>query len=514
MAVSSAELALTVGAAEALRRAHGATRPATPAALAARLIPCYNVTPAIRMISDVLADAITQPGRRIIITTPPRTGKSVLISQIGVVFALMDNPDAKVILASYADSLAEEHSREARRMITENANLLGFTLAADKQAVGRWRVAGHAGGLLATGIMSGVTGHGSSLLLIDDPIKNRTEADSPAFKQRLLNEYRSTLATRLHPGASVVLVMTRWAPDDLAGVLLAEEPDKWQVVNIPAVAETGIPDALDRTPGAAMVSALGRTAEEFAELRSMVGERAWFSMFQGVPAPPDGGLIHQEWFDRWRLPAEPERPMRTVVAVDPADSGHGDAAGIIAASLTGDGVVVIHRDISKPMTSEQWAKAAVEMALDVGASKILVEGFSAATTYRAVVRDALRRSTTDRPIQVTSWPPKGAGRTGDALARSAGLIQGLEVGTCRIAGQLFEFERAATQWHAGQHQPDALAAAVIAFDTLSRSVGQRMTFGSPLAAERRAGAGKVTPISRSLARRLEWPDGRTSWAAR
>lgn len=510
MVVTTTSPITVLAAARALVARRAAVRPATPAGLAARLIPGYNVTPTIALLSEALRRAITSPGQRIIITTSPRTGKSVLVSQIGVVFALMDNPDAKIILASYADSLAEEHSREARRMITENADLLGFTLAADKQAVGRWRVAGHAGGLLATGIMSGVTGHGSSLLLIDDPIKNRTEADSPAFKQRLLNEYRSTLATRLHPGASVVLVMTRWAPDALAGVLLAEEPDKWQVINIPAVAETGIPDALDRTPGAAMVSALGRTAEEFAELRSMVGERAWFAMFQGVPAPPDGGLIRQEWFDRWRLPAEPERPMRTVVAVDPADSGHGDAAGIIAASLTGDGVVVIHRDISKPMTSEQWAKAAVELARDVGASEILVEGFSAATTYRAVVRDALRRSTVDRPIQVTSWPPKGAGRTGDAVARSAGLIQGLEVGTCRIAGQLPEFEHAATGWHAGQHQPDALAAAVIAFDTLSRSVGQRMTFASPLDSARRAGNGKVTPMSRYLSRKLEWPEERTS----
>lgn len=511
MAVTTTSPITALTAARALVARRAATRPTTPAALAARLIPGYTVTPAIRMISDVLADAITQPGRRIIITTPPRTGKSVLVSQIGPVATLAANPDAKVILASYADSLAEEHSREARRMIAENAELLGINLAADKQAAGRWRLAGRAGGLLASGILSGITGHGADLLLIDDPVKNRQEADSAAFKQRLVNEYRSTLATRLHPGASVVLVMTRWAPDDLAGVLLEDEPDTWQLVNIPAVSEVGIPDALGREPGQAMVSALGRTPAEFADLRAMVGERAWFAMFQGVPAPPDGGLVKAEWFDNWRLPAGPERPLFTVVGVDPSDSGRGDACGLVAASITAEGIVVVHRDLSKPMTSDEWAQAAVELARDTGASEIAVEGFAARETYTRVVGDALRRYRIDRPIRVTSWPPRGSGRGGgDAMARSSALLQALEVGTCRIAGHLPALEQAAVNWNAGQHQPDSLAALVVAHDVLVHASGQRMTFGSPLAAERRAGAGKVTPMTRRLARRLEWPEGRTS----
>src|SRR5690606_39280673 len=142
MVVTTTSPITVLAAARALVARRAAVRPATPAGLAARLIPGYNVTPTIALLSEALRRAITSPGQRIIITTSPRTGKSVLVSQIGVVFALMDNPDAKIILASYADSLAEEHSREARRMITENADLLGFNLAADNQAVGRWRVAG------------------------------------------------------------------------------------------------------------------------------------------------------------------------------------------------------------------------------------------------------------------------------------------------------------------------------------------------------------------------------------
>ncbi|MFF0487796.1 hypothetical protein ACFYTQ_02110 [Nocardia sp. NPDC004068] len=128
-------------------------------------------------------------------------------------------------------------------------------------------------------------------------MKNAQAAESATYPRRVIHEFRASLMTRLHPGGSVVIVGTRWHPEDLIGTLLAEEPDVWDHINIPAVAETGIPDALDRSPGAAMVSALGRTAEEFAALRRTVGKRTWYSLFQGVPAPPEGGLVRREWFD-------------------------------------------------------------------------------------------------------------------------------------------------------------------------------------------------------------------------
>ena len=91
--------------------------------------------------------------------------------------------------------------------------------------------------------------------------------------------------------------------------------------------------------------------------------------------------------------------------------------------------------------------------MDVGASEIAVEGFAARETYQRVVKDALRRAKHDRPIRVTTWPPKGGGGGGgDAIARSAALIQALEVGTARIAGHLPDLEQAAVSWQAG-HTP-------------------------------------------------------------
>lgn len=192
------------------------------------------------------------------------------------------------------------------------------------------------------------------------------------------------------------------------------------------------------------------------------GERVWFALYCGEPTAPAGGLVKQKWLDDWRLLPAPSRPVFTVVAVDPSDSGSGDSCGLIATSLTGQGVVALIAGKSRPMTSDEWARESVQLAIDVGASEIAVEGFAARETYTRVVKEAITRAeengTLNRPIKVSAWPPKGRPRVGDAVARSAALLQALEVGTCRLVGYFPEFETKAVAWQGcprrGQHRPD------------------------------------------------------------
>jgi hypothetical protein len=520
---ATADRVATLAAARAGRAVRARRRPATPAELAARIVPGYRVTPTIALISDVLADAIRNPDRRYVLSTPPRSGKSLLASVVAPLFTLMTDPDSSVIVKSYGDQLAQEFSGQARRLATEHGDLLGFQIDGSKSAVDRWKVDGHDGGLLAGGILSPTTGFGASaLLVVDDPIKGAAEADSPAYRRRLLSAFRADLLSRLHPGASCVVVASRWHPEDLPGALLAEADNggtPWQHINVPAISEAGIPDALGREPGVAVVSALGRTAEGFADIRRAVGSRVWAALYLGVPAAPEGGLIKRQWLDDWRLPAAPQRPLLTVVGVDPADSGEGDACGLIAASMTAEGVVAVIADQSAPMTSDQWARAAVELAADVGASEIAVEGYQARSTYVRVVNEALRRYRLDRPVRVTSWPPRGSGRGGgDAVARSAGLLQAFEVGTCRLAGHFPAFEESAITWQAGQHCPDSLAALVVAHDVLVHSAGRQMHIaipdltaklgdrarpgGNPLLSRRLDDRAGITPMADYLRRRV------------
>jgi hypothetical protein len=481
-----------------MEAARARRRPASPAELARLLIRDYRVTPTIQLLSDALKRAVEEPNRRLIITCAPRTGKTKLTSIALPVWALMRDPDTEIILKSYGDSLGGESSAEARRLIAEHSELLGFELAPDKQAAGRWRVAGHRGGMLAGGIFAGTVGFGANLLILDDPIKSRIEADSETFRRRLWNEFHASLMTRLMPGGSVVIILTRWSEHDLAGELISSSPDVWDVVNIPAISTVGVPDALDRDrPGVAFTSANGFTVDDFASIRRQLGEREFAAQYLGSPSTPEGGLIKAAWLENWRLPAAPSGAIKTVVGVDPADSGEGDETGILAASLAADGTVALIADVSGHYTSDQWARRAVELAIDVGASEVCVEAFAARATYTRLVAEALPKYRLNRPMWVSGWPPKGTDRgKGDAVTRATGLLAALETGRCRVAGYLPEFERQATAWEAGAHQPDRVAAAVVAYDVLAHSIGQQMRIVPMADIARRVREGELPPPAR------------------
>lgn len=476
----------TLIAANALRRARNRVRPATPAQLAKRLVSGFTVVPTTALISDVIREGVEQPDRRFCVSTPPRSGKSLLTSVIGPLWALSRDPDASVIVKSYADALAVEHSGQARRLVAEHADLLGFTVDQSKSATDRWLVSGHRGGVLAGGILSATTGFGVSvngLLIVDDPIRGQVDADSPAYRKRLLSSFKADLLSRLHPGAGCLVMSTRWADSDLIGSLLAEADQggtRWEHINLPAVATAGVADVFGRPPGTALVSPLGRSADDWWELKRAVGSRAWTALYLGAPSTPEGSLIRADWLDDHRLPAAPARPLRLIVAVDPADSGEADEAGIIAASLAPDGTVCLIADVSGQMTSDQWSNRCVELAIALGASSVVVEGFSARETYSRLVTEALRRQQPPHHVSVSTWPPKGRSRVGDALSRSQGMVAGLENGRCVIAGHLPDLEADMCAWQPGQHQPDRVAAAVIAYDVLADAAGQQWAIAAPV----------------------------------
>lgn len=474
----------TLAAIRHVRATRAQRRPGSPAELARLLDPKFRVTPTIRLLSDIAVRSFHGEDQRDCVSTPPRTGKSQTAVVWNIVWMLMMDPDKLIVVAAYGDNLAEEHSRKARAIINEHSDYLGYRVASDKTAVKRWTVEGRRGGVLAAGIQSGITGMGADCLLIDDPLKDQADADSPTIRKKILGEYQSTLAPRVHPGGSICVIQTRWHESDLVGALLKQEPDVWRHTNIPAVSEPGIPDALNRPPGVAMVSALGYTAAHYAAMRRTSGERAWYALYMGVPRNPAGGLVKQSWLEGWRLPVAPARPVFTVVTVDPSDSGKGDSCGLVATSLTADGVTAMIADKSAPMTSDEWARESVKLAIAVGASQITVEGFAARETYTRVVKEAIARAVErgelNRDIKVTSWPPKGRPRVGDAIARSAALLQALEVGTCRLAGHFPDFEARAIAWQAGQHQPDSLAALVIGHDECVHSAGLEWDLASPV----------------------------------
>ncbi|AWN04209.1 terminase large subunit [Gordonia phage Sour] len=489
----------------------------SPADLASAVIPGFVQTPAVKLISAAIERALREPGRNLMITMSPQEGKSTLAAVVTPVRALQLNPHTKIILATYGDELASEHSIAARTIIETNGagvtdqltgavieDRIGLSIKRGKGRINSWGVAEGRGGLVAVGLNSSVTGRPADLLIIDDPYKGPTEADSVAHRKKVSDWMRSVAMTRLSPQASIILIQTRWHPNDLAGEILAAEQElppaerTWKHINIPAIAEEGIKDSLGREPGTPMISARDtpEVKRDFVATRRKVGERVWYALYQGAPAPPSGGMFDRAWFDPPELEL-PEHPVATVVAIDPADSGKGDETGILGGVLAQDGRVIFTEDWSGTYTSDQWGKRAVRLALEIEAREIALEAYSAAQTYINVLAAALRdiraearrkvkrevplaewerRSLLQLPFVVHRWTGKG-----DAVARSALLRQSLETKrTAVLEHRLAVFVDQAVLWQPGQHQPDRVAAGVILHDRLSKLSSSTTSFADPV----------------------------------
>lgn len=208
-------------------------------------------------------------------------------------------------------------------------------------------------------------------LIVDDPIRNQADADSETVRENLHDWWSTVALTRMAPGCPAIVVQTRWAEDDLAGRRIAEG---WPLVNIPALADGKTEDALGRPAGVWLTSARGRSVADWEAKRKDVGERTFAALYQGRPAPLEGGIFKRAWFDTWRVTAEqvPDGATRTVV-IDPADNeGSGDEAGILLVAVSGGKVYVVD-DLSAAMTVARWARVALLTCVRHGAPQLVYE---------------------------------------------------------------------------------------------------------------------------------------------
>lgn len=285
---------------------------ATPGDLAVYLDPKTRQTPALDLIDELLVEAFNTPDARVIISMPPQEGKSQRVSRRFPLWALVQNRELRIAITSYEAGVARRWGRAIRDDVFVNGHDLGMRVRDDLAAQHEWQLAGHEGGVYTAGVGGALTGRPVDLLVIDDPVKDRAQADSEVFRQRVWDWWIDTAATRLAPGAPVVLILTRWHHDDLAGRLLAaEDGHLWRVLNIPAEAdhrpERGQVDPLGRQPGEYMASTRGRTTRQWQAIKVRSGPRTWASLFQGRPSPDAGDLFPEEWA-RYDQPMWVDRP--------------------------------------------------------------------------------------------------------------------------------------------------------------------------------------------------------------
>jgi predicted phage terminase large subunit-like protein len=252
--------------------------------------PQYEAARHHRLIADKLEAVERGEIDRLMIFMPPRHGKSELASKRFPAWCLGRKPTRQIIAASYNSDLANDFGRDVRNIVDEPEFRQVFadvSLASDSHAANRMNT-NHGGAYVAAGVGTAVTGRGAHIALIDDPFKDREEADSERRRELVWDWYRSTLFTRLMPGGAIVLIQTRWHEDDLAGRLLASEPDQWDVLELPAIGTDGKalwPEWYD-------VPALER-------IKATVGPREWSALYQQRPQPDEGTFFQRAWFKEW-----------------------------------------------------------------------------------------------------------------------------------------------------------------------------------------------------------------------
>jgi predicted phage terminase large subunit-like protein len=270
--------------------------------------PNFELAHHTRAIIDKLEAVERGEIKRLMIFLPPRHGKSMLTSEIFPTWYLGRHPDRYVVGASYSMDLATDFGRKVRNAIADPLHTAVFPkckLSDDSGGQQKFNTTAN-GAYFAVGRGSGLTGRGAHLLLLDDLLKDRAEADSEVIRKGLHEWYSHVAYTRLMPDAAIVNIQTRWHEDDLGGRQLREHPDEWTVLNLPAIAEQDEPF---RKVGEALWPQWYPLAT-LEKIRTVIGSAAFISLYQQRPSAASGAVFQRSW---WRMYAEPPADVKRIV---------------------------------------------------------------------------------------------------------------------------------------------------------------------------------------------------------
>ncbi len=314
----------------------------TPASMAVRISNgAWKAWPFLQLLSRKLVDVASGRCKRLIVTMPPRHGKSLMVSQWLPLWFLENFPEKKVILCSYEMDFAAKWGGRVRDLISDNQDLLNARFKAKMPAMHGWELE-EGGGMSCAGAGGPITGKGADLLILDDILKNSEDAESLNMREKIWEWWLSTARTRIEPGGSAVVMMTRWHQDDLIGRLINPDSypekgmsDEWEVYDFPALSEPeseahyaqfGVKvndlrlealsnplekrrldetfewhDILGRTRGEALCPDR-YNEEDLAKIRGGSSEKFWFAMYQQRPGDEaEVGNVYHCFDDRTHL---------------------------------------------------------------------------------------------------------------------------------------------------------------------------------------------------------------------
>ena len=315
--------------------------------------PQYVPEPFHYRLARELEDVVSGKTKRLMIFAPPQHGKSQLVSVHLPAYWLGKHPDMPVILSSYAASLAESKSRQTRTLVESDGFGRVFREIRtqwNSRAVQQWDLKGYRGSMLAVGVGGPITGHGAQLAIIDDPFSSWEMAHRQLQREKVWNWYRGTFRTRVWDKGAIILIMTRWHQDDLAGRLIEHQGEQWKVLRFPAISESqqdrdknneflrlknGEPDLIGRIAGQPLCP-IRYPLGALQDIRRDVGSSVWSAEYQGVPRPSEGSLFKRYWFSIMDvIPAEIVERVRYWDRAGSENAGDYTVGLLMAKSRTG-----------------------------------------------------------------------------------------------------------------------------------------------------------------------------------
>ncbi len=400
---------------------------------------------------------------RLIITVPPRHWKSSLGSVKFPAWYLGKHNTHAIIEASYSASLSETFSTEIRDTIKTNPRYKALfpDVKLLTKNVDDWSLRTSVrSAFRAVGVGGGTTGHGANGIIIDDPIADYEAAQSATQRENLWNWYRSVLRTRLEPGGWIVLILTHWHEDDLAGRLLKAEVDDggehWEYLNLPAhnddydidrtnVEQEQISDKHSNGNDVDGVSGLSEwlwedrfSSDEYLAIQASVGPYAWNALYQGRPKPVEGNLIKEAWFEY--VDALPDKVTWKVRAWDFAFTEKQTQKDDPDYTATVCGVV--HQDILYLGKPRLFRKNITDTADELVTSKY------EEMDIRYGVGAVAIKATLLTAMSMAGLPIESFKELGDKLQRATGWINNASVGRVVLVGDKKEWEQFMAQWTA------------------------------------------------------------------
>ncbi|MFC8008704.1 terminase large subunit domain-containing protein [Streptomyces cinereoruber] len=449
----------------------------SPGALAAVLTGGREKqAPHLDMIDSAFRRIAAGERLQVMLTCPPRHGKSQRASRWGPLWYLRRHPEHRVMIASYGADLADDHGRWVRDQLQDYSSALGIKLHPASHAANRFdleqqRGSSVRGGMVTAGVGGGLTGKGFNLGIIDDPFKGHDDAASPAQRERVWEWYRSVFFTRRAPKASLILINTRWHEDDLSGRLLKHEPHRWLQIDLPALADSPT-DPLHRNIGDPLWPEQ-YDLDELADIRESVGERVWYALYQQKPRPLEGGVWKWAWITSHRITPEAWRgitPTRVIVAVDHAggDTMRNDEVGLVCAAKDDQGHMYVLDDRSRSMGADTWGTEVCRLAIERQADAIVVEKNFGGDMASQIVTQAWRELERDGDTNRMLMPAivEVHAKQGKRL-RAEPIAQLYKQGKVHHVDEHVELEGQLVTWIPGMDSPDRMDAAVHALTELA-----------------------------------------------